>query len=175
MRWSYVSISNLQRLHRWSLGMAKWFHPTLYDECDSLSMLGFKLIHVKGPTASYPLVRMVGFDKATVADFRFRCHFVVAYAQTPTIPHRELYGMYWNVNVILMKFSRVHWKLSFWKLSMQTATQISSKWRHVLSSFQCTTYSIHTMYAHITIITACRPALIFGLIILVPRHIVKSL
>ena len=27
-------------LHRWSLGMDKWFHPTLYRTCDYLSTLG---------------------------------------------------------------------------------------------------------------------------------------
>ena len=36
----------LQRLHRWSLRMDKWFHPTLYTGCDYISMQGLKLIHV---------------------------------------------------------------------------------------------------------------------------------
>ena len=36
---------------RWSIGMQKYFHPTLYWRCDYLSMLRLKLIHVskKGP------------------------------------------------------------------------------------------------------------------------------
>ena len=34
----------LQRLHRWSLGMAKLLHPTLYNRCDYLSTLGLKVI-----------------------------------------------------------------------------------------------------------------------------------
>ena len=42
MGWNYLSIAKLQRLHRWSLGMDKWFHPTLYNECNYLSMLGLK-------------------------------------------------------------------------------------------------------------------------------------
>ena len=29
----YIYIPKLQRLHRWSLGMDKLFHPTLYDGC----------------------------------------------------------------------------------------------------------------------------------------------
>ena len=41
---NYLAIPKLQRLHRWSLGMAKWFHPTLYWVCDYLSMLGLKVI-----------------------------------------------------------------------------------------------------------------------------------
>ena len=53
---NYLSIPKLQRFHRWSLGMDKQFHPTLYSTCDYLSMLGFKLNHVskRGPSASAP-------------------------------------------------------------------------------------------------------------------------
>ena len=40
MGWNYLSIPKLQRCNRWSLGMDKWFHPTLYWACDYLSMLG---------------------------------------------------------------------------------------------------------------------------------------
>ena len=45
--WNYLSISKVKRLQRWSLGMDKWFHPTLYNLNGSnyLSMLGSKLIH----------------------------------------------------------------------------------------------------------------------------------
>ena len=46
-----LSIAKLQRLHRLSLGMDKWFHPTHYNGCKYLSMLGLKLNHVskRGP------------------------------------------------------------------------------------------------------------------------------
>ena len=47
MGWNYLSIPKLQRLHRWSLGMDKLFHPTHYNGCDYLSMLGLKLNHVR--------------------------------------------------------------------------------------------------------------------------------
>ena len=46
MGWNHLSIPKLQRLHRWSLGMDKQFHPTLYNGCNYLSMLGLKLNHV---------------------------------------------------------------------------------------------------------------------------------
>ena len=46
MGWNYLSIPKLQRLYRLSLGMDKYFHPTLYWACDYLSMLGLKLNHV---------------------------------------------------------------------------------------------------------------------------------
>ena len=46
MEWNNLYIPKLQRLHRWSLGMGKWFHPTHFWTCDYLSMLGLKLNHV---------------------------------------------------------------------------------------------------------------------------------
>ena len=46
MGWNYLSIPKLQRCNRWSLGMDKWFHTTLYNGCNYLSMLGLKLNHV---------------------------------------------------------------------------------------------------------------------------------
>ena len=46
MEWNCLSIPKLRRLHRWSLGMEKQFHSTLYWACEFLSMLGLKL---KGP------------------------------------------------------------------------------------------------------------------------------
>ena len=51
MGWNYLSIPKLQRLHRWSLEMDKQFHPTHYNGCNYLSMLGLKLNHVskRGP------------------------------------------------------------------------------------------------------------------------------
>ena len=39
--------------NRWSLGMVRWFHPTLFWACDYLSMLGLKLIHVSKRGHSY--------------------------------------------------------------------------------------------------------------------------
>ena len=41
----------LQWLYHWSLGMDKQFHPTFYNGCNYLSMLGLKLNHVskRGP------------------------------------------------------------------------------------------------------------------------------
>ena len=45
--WHNFSILKLQRLRRWSLGMDKLFHPTVYNNgCSYLSMLGLKVIHV---------------------------------------------------------------------------------------------------------------------------------
>ena len=46
MGWNYYSIPNLQRYNRWSLGIDKQFHLTLYWACYYLSMMGLKLNHV---------------------------------------------------------------------------------------------------------------------------------
>ena len=46
MGWNYLSIPKLQRCNRWSLRMDKQFHPTFYQACNYLSMLGLKLNHV---------------------------------------------------------------------------------------------------------------------------------
>ena len=46
MGWNYLSIPKLQRCNRWSLGMDKQFHPTLFWARNYLSMLGLKLNHV---------------------------------------------------------------------------------------------------------------------------------
>ena len=42
-----LSILKLQRLHRWSLGMGKYFHPTHHNGCNYLSILGIKLNRVR--------------------------------------------------------------------------------------------------------------------------------
>ena len=46
-----LSIPKLKQCNCWILGMDKWFHPTLYNGCNYLSMLGLKLNHVskRGP------------------------------------------------------------------------------------------------------------------------------
>ena len=41
MNWNFSKTS--QQLHRWSLGMDKWLHPTLYNGFNYLSMLGLKV------------------------------------------------------------------------------------------------------------------------------------
>ena len=57
MKWNSLRIPKLQRLHRWSLGMDKQFHPTFYWASHYLSILWLKLIHVSKRAYSflYPL------------------------------------------------------------------------------------------------------------------------
>ena len=56
MGWNCLSIPKRQRLHRWSLGMDKWSHPTHYRACDCLSMLGLGLNHVSKSDHWYIMV-----------------------------------------------------------------------------------------------------------------------
>ena len=60
--WISMNISNkvwdeivpqIQWLHCLSLGMDKWFYPTLHNGCNYLSMLGLKLIHVSKHTPEH--------------------------------------------------------------------------------------------------------------------------
>ena len=60
MRWDYISIHKLQRLHRWSLGVDKKFPLTLYNRRNYLSKFCFQFVLV-------PMT--VNFDDL--------CHFVV--------------------------------------------------------------------------------------------------
>ena len=58
---NYLSIPKLQRLYRWSLGMDKWFHPTLCTGCNYLSMLGLKLNKTQNRHhVTYPQERALG-------------------------------------------------------------------------------------------------------------------
>ena len=52
--WIYLTIPKLQWLHHWSLGMDKYFHPTLYWACDYLSMMWLQLIYVNKRGQSSP-------------------------------------------------------------------------------------------------------------------------
>ena len=46
MVWNYLSIPKLQRYNCWNLGMDRSLHPTIYNWCNYLSMMGLKLNHV---------------------------------------------------------------------------------------------------------------------------------
>ena len=63
----------IQRCNRWSLGMDQQFHPTLYQVCDYISVLGLKSIHVsiRGPR-----------DLAETE----RCNFVQKYTLVKNVP-----------------------------------------------------------------------------------------
>ena len=50
-----LSIPKLQRLNRWSLGVDEQVHPTFYNGCNYLSMVGLKKNYVskRGPSSQY--------------------------------------------------------------------------------------------------------------------------
>ena len=67
MGWKYPSIPKLQRLHRWSLGMDKQFHPMLYHECNYLSILGLKwnLVSKGAPSVGETWRYLTHWDRVT--------------------------------------------------------------------------------------------------------------
>ena len=77
MGWNYLSIPKLQRLHRWSLGMDKQFHPTLSDGCNYLSMLEFKLNDVSkmGHWCGVSYLGHHGFGQCLAACW-MPCHYL---------------------------------------------------------------------------------------------------
>ena len=54
-----LSVPGLQRLHRCSLGVDGWFHLTLCNGCDCVSMLGLELDRVSERGHRCPVVRSV--------------------------------------------------------------------------------------------------------------------
>ena len=44
MEWSYLSRSQIQRLHHWRLGLGKWFHSTSYKLCNHLFMVAISML-----------------------------------------------------------------------------------------------------------------------------------
>ena len=44
MRWNHLSILKHQRFYHWSLEMDSWYHPTLYNGCNYLSMMTLNIM-----------------------------------------------------------------------------------------------------------------------------------
>ena len=127
---NHLSIPKLQRLHHWSLGMDKWFHPILYWTCDYLSMLGLKLNHVSKRGYKWP----------TFAVFSGQCpsHFVIflRLPAAPLVPTAFRFGgilQNWGQKVARFYSTHgSHWKshsfLNTWEVlqSMMPAMMTSS-------------------------------------------------
>ena len=74
MRWNYLSIHKLQRLHRWSFGMDKCFNLILYNGYNYLSMPGLKLNHVSKRGHRSPLC-----DKLAPAGLVFHNYIYICF------------------------------------------------------------------------------------------------
>ena len=107
--WNYLSIPKLQRCKfGGSLEMDKWFHPTLYNVCNYVSMLGLKLIHVNksGPcryqkSLSY-VTRHIGmYYCATVLQYR-----MLSYSVNKVVRHLWRKGAWHSTGV---QFAFVIW------------------------------------------------------------------
>ena len=86
---NYLFIPKHQRCNRWSLGMNKYFYPTLHWAYDYLSMLGLKLIHV----SLQGFIGMASFDVRVSIHWAVR-HFITGFREI-TKPHTHTH--IWNI------------------------------------------------------------------------------
>ena len=96
MGWNNLSIPKLQRLHRWSLGMDKLFHPTSYNGCNHLSMLGLKLNHVSKMGHCSLRVMICRFRTCHVKLYLLNNRSAGSYCSQPTW-HTHDDGMKWEL------------------------------------------------------------------------------
>ena len=99
--WGEIIIFKIQWLTHWSLGMEKSFHPTLYNECNSLSMLGLK--ELEAIRISYCLLALLprAMDEVWFHTIKFHLLFIkfigfhatnfyLLYINFPCIPHNHI-------------------------------------------------------------------------------------
>ena len=72
VRWNSLCIPKLQWLHRWNLGMDKYFHPTLHNECNCLSVLIKVNPCKRGPR--YNPISQISFQLNSLALKNCDCH-----------------------------------------------------------------------------------------------------
>ena len=144
MGWNYLSIPKLQRFHklqrwnRWSLGMDKYIHPTLYQACDFLSMLEFKLIHVRkrGPWLPwyFILVEPHGLYFGNQRGRIGALHRLSSVIESRCV----LYGM--QVVYATCEKQRNRWCPTYSKADLMSrhAISVTSIWFHHSSYYNCT-------------------------------------
>ena len=122
MEWNYFSIPKCQRCNRWGLGMERWFHPTLYWECNYLSMMGLKLNHVSknGPWNLYVMVSV-----ARSQCHANRCQLVWFYIWIPQL--RQLNGWHaFEIYHIYLAMCTGHCR---WGISYEPDMHRMHRWR----------------------------------------------
>ena len=77
--------------HRWSLGMDKYCHPTLYNGRDYLSMLGLKFIHISK--------RVPGRQKSWMMRWRFQ--FLLSSNHLPR-GNERMRQQYWSLFTVII-------------------------------------------------------------------------
>ena len=137
MGWNYLSIPKLQRLHRWSLRMDKQFHPTLYQACNYLYMLGLKLNHVSKRGHS----QWTGSSLVQIRTCQCPMSQIWIKSQNHTTLHSwSCSSKYWLQKVTLAIMIRLqtarirHWQQPTWELSRIFLTPVTSWFRNVARS-----------------------------------------
>ena len=98
----------IQPLHRWSLGMDKWFLLTFYNGCDYLSMLGLKLIHVRKRAPRKQIIPYVLLFFCLVLSYIMRgnnVHLTQIWHLSGCISH----GMQCTSSNFTLNFYLAHW------------------------------------------------------------------
>ena len=129
MGWNYLSIPKCQRLHRWRLGMDKWFHN--FHVCNYLSMLGLTVNHVTklrpGKQSKTHISRDILFtSRSLIQCFRLclllhmtksiSCTVILWFTPCDTITHEN---HKWNIMLGTAKSNR--------HIAIQAATRGSSR------------------------------------------------
>ena len=87
-------IFKIQWLHQWSLKMEEWFHPTPYNECNNLSMVGSKFIHVS---------KRGSRTNVNLLSIRLTRHFVVNSNASRLCCHLDLFNKTWTQIIFFME------------------------------------------------------------------------
>ena len=87
MGWNYTSIPKPLRLHLWSLGMDKYFHPTLCNGYHRFPMLWLGLIYVKWDPGNKTQAQQTATKSCAYFWGHPLCVFVVIKYLKPLISH----------------------------------------------------------------------------------------
>ena len=160
--WNHLSIPKLQRCNRWSLGMDMLFHPTFYNGCNYLFILGKRLIHV-----SIRGLRLYHGDEQKV-DSHWCVSGVTGSSCHPGYTYTDTLIIEMKMSSLWRNFRHwLHWMLSNdnllcsqLQISVQPGTIISSKWRFMIKIqlFRTSWCFIQWwQYACVSIINVSRP------------------
>ena len=99
MGWNYLSMPKLQRLHRWSLGIDKQFHPTLYNGCS-----WHRSPHISTHDVQNIVEKILRYTGLFYHIWMFRwhrqlkCSLSLSEDKNQFILHRQYYDHWWLVD-----------------------------------------------------------------------------
>ena len=91
-----------------SLGMDKWFHPTLYWACDYLSMLGLKLHHVSKMARGWGDVCGYFLNMSMINRYSIQCSIHITFFAYNWCDYHPTVSTYTHTKYSLMISHRCH-------------------------------------------------------------------